>query len=64
MSEDNTAAVVPDGVAKGFLRDNFEVVCFAVMIIMFFKTFVGQQFTIPSASMRNSLMIGDHLLVN
>ena len=64
MSEASTAPVVPDGVAKGFLRDNFEVICFAVMIIMFFKTFVGQQFTIPSASMRNTLMIGDHLLVN
>jgi signal peptidase I len=35
-----------------------------VLLIMFFKTFVGQQFTIPSASMRNTLMIGDHLLVN
>jgi len=56
--------VLPPGVAKGFLRDNLEVVCFAILIIMFFKTFVGQQFTIPTASMRNSLMIGDHLLVD
>ena len=64
MSEESTAPVVPEGVAKGVLRDNLEVICFAVLIIMFFKTFVGQQFTIPSASMRNSLMIGDHLLVN
>jgi signal peptidase I len=56
--------VIPPGVAKGFLRDNLEVVCFAILMIMFFKTFVGQQFTIPSASMRNTLMIGDHLLVN
>jgi signal peptidase I len=64
MSEETAAPAVPEGVAKGFLRDNLEVVCFAVMVIMFYKTFVGQQFTIPSASMRNSLMIGDHLLVN
>jgi signal peptidase I len=49
---------------KGALRDNLEVVCFAVLLIMFFKTFVGQQFVIPSASMRNTLMIGDHLLSN
>ena len=61
---DESSEVLPAGVAKGFLRDNLEVVCFAILIIMFFKTFVGQQFTIPSASMRNSLMIGDHLLVN
>ena len=64
MSEENSEQVLPAGVAKGFLRDNLEVVCFAILIIMFFKTFVGQQFTIPSASMRNTLMIGDHLLVN
>jgi len=64
MTDDHNPALVPDGVAKGFLRDNLEVICFAVLIIVFYKTFVGQQFTIPSPSMRNSLMIGDHLLVN
>jgi len=63
MSEDTTENL-PAGVAKGAVRDNLEVVLFAVLLIMFFKTFVGQQFTIPSASMRNTLMIGDHLLVN
>jgi signal peptidase I len=64
MSESNSEVLVPEGVGKGAFRDNLEVICFAVLIIMFFKTFVGQQFTIPSASMRNTLMIGDHLLVN
>jgi signal peptidase I len=64
MSDESSEQVLPPGVAKGFFRDNLEVVCFAILIIMFFKTFVGQQFTIPSASMRNTLMIGDHLLVN
>lgn len=64
MSDVINKSSIPIGVTKGFLRDNLEVVCFAVIIIMFFKTFVGQQFTIPSASMRNTLMIGDHLLVN
>jgi len=59
-----TSKAIPLGVAKGFLRDNLEVVCFAILILLFFKTFVGQQFVIPSASMRNSLMIGDHLLTN
>jgi len=64
MSDETTEAVLPPGVAKGAIRDNLEVICFAVLLILFFKTFVGQQFTIPSASMRNTLMIGDHLLVN
>lgn len=64
MSEEKQENVLPAGVAKGAVRDNLEVVLFAVLLIVFFKTFVGQQFTIPSASMRNTLMIGDHLLVN
>ena len=32
---------LPPGAAKGFLRDNLEVVCFAVLLILFFKTFVA-----------------------
>lgn len=57
-------ANLPEGAAKGAIRDNLEVVCFAILLILFFKTFVGQQFVIPTASMRNTLMIGDHLLAN
>lgn len=64
MSKEKVEMVLPEGAAKGAIRDNVEVICFAILLIMFFKTFVGQQFTIPSASMRNTLMIGDHLLVN
>jgi signal peptidase I len=64
MAKNEPKPELPPGVAKGTFRDNAEVICFAVLLIMFFKTFVGQQFTIPSASMRNTLMIGDHLLVN
>ena len=55
---------LPPGAGKGTIRDNLEVICFAMVLILFFKTFVGQQFKIPSASMRNTLMIGDHLLAN
>lgn len=60
----------PDGNAiqnllpKGVIRDNLELACFALILILFFKTFVMQNFAIPSGSMRNTLMIGDHLLVN
>jgi len=64
MAKDKNEAVLPPGAAKGVIRDNLEVICFAIILIVFYKTFVGQQFTIPSASMRNTLMIGDHLLVN
>ena len=64
MADETTQATLPPGAAKGALRDNLEVVCFAMILILFFKTFVAQQFKIPSASMRNTLMIGDHLLAN
>jgi signal peptidase I len=64
MSDAHSPQAIPLGVRKGFLRDNLEVIGFAVLLIMFFKTFVGQQFTIPTGSMRNTLQIGDHLLVN
>ena len=55
---------LPPGADKGMVRDNLEVICFAMVLILFFKAFVGQQFKIPTASMRNTLMIGDHLLAN
>ncbi|MDR2696885.1 MAG: signal peptidase I, partial [Holophagales bacterium] len=64
MAKDKKEAVLPPGAGKGVIRDNLEVICFAIILIVFYKTFVGQQFTITSASMRNTLMIGDHLLVN
>jgi signal peptidase I len=55
---------LPEGVRKGMVRDNLEVVLFAMVVLFFFKTFVAQNFTIPTASMSNSLMIGDHLVAN
>ena len=69
MAESTTAPAdleiaLPPGAEKGMVRDNLEVICFAMVLILFFKAFVGQQFKIPSASMRNTLMIGDHLLAN
>lgn len=53
-----------DPSAKGALRDLLELVATATLLLVFLKTFVVQQFAIPSASMRETLMIGDHLLVN
>jgi signal peptidase I len=64
MAKDKRGVDVPPGAAKGGVRDNIEIICFTIILIVFYKTFVAQQFTIPSASMRNTLMIGDHLLVN
>jgi len=62
--KDKTEAELPLGAQKGSIRENAEILCFTIMVIFFFKTFVAQNFTIPSASMRNTMMIGDHLIVN
>jgi signal peptidase I len=35
-----------------------------LVIVLFIMTFVGQTFAIPSSSMENTLLIGDHLFVN
>jgi len=49
---------------KGFFRDWFEVVMYGLALLMFLKGFVFQNFQIPTKSMENSLLIGDHLMAN
>jgi signal peptidase I len=46
------------------LRENIEAIIIAVIIAMFIRTFIVQAFKIPSGSMKNTLLIGDHILVN
>jgi signal peptidase I len=45
-------------------REYFESICVAVILAFFVRTFVVQAFKIPTGSMENNLLIGDHLLVN
>jgi signal peptidase I len=56
----------PDAPAyrKSTLREYFESICVAVILALFVRTFVVQAFKIPTGSMENNLLIGDHLLVN
>ena len=49
---------------KGHLRENIEAILVAILIALFIRTFVVQAFKIPSGSMKQTLQIGDHILVN
>jgi signal peptidase I len=49
---------------KSTVREYFESRCVAVILALFVRTFVVQAFKIPTGSMENNLLIGDHLLVN
>jgi signal peptidase I len=49
---------------KGKLRENIEAILVAVVLALFIRTFIIQAFKIPSGSMQETLLIGDHILVN
>ncbi len=49
---------------KSLIREVIEVIVYAVAILFFVNGFVWQNFQIPTESMENTLLIGDHLTVN
>ena len=49
---------------KSIVREYFESIVIAVILALFVRTWVVQAFKIPTGSMENNLLIGDHLLVN
>ena len=54
----------PASFKKSTPREYFESLCVAVVLALFVRTFVVQAFKIPTGSMENNLLVGDHLLVN
>ena len=54
----------PKSFRKSTAREYFESICVAVILALFVRTFIVQAFKIPTGSMENNLLIGDHLLVN
>ena len=49
---------------KSAVREYFESIVIAVILALFIRTWVVQAFKIPTGSMEQNLLIGDHLLVN
>lgn len=54
----------PASFTKSTLREYFESIVVAVVLALFIRTWSVQAFKIPTGSMENNLLIGDHLLVN
>ena len=57
-------APAPVPYRKSTAREYFESIAIAVILALFIRTFVVQAFKIPTGSMENNLLIGDHLVVN
>ncbi len=49
---------------KGQFRDTTQAVVIAIILALIIRTFVVQAFKIPSGSMEDTLLIGDHILVS
>jgi len=49
---------------KSKIREYAEAIVIAILIAFFIRSFVVQAFKIPSGSMKPTLLIGDHILVN
>jgi signal peptidase I len=55
---------MPTPPKKSVAREYLESIVIAVILAFFIRTFVVQAFKIPTGSMEENLLIGDHLLVN
>lgn len=49
---------------KSLVREYIEAFAIAILLALFIRTFIVQAFKIPSGSMKPTLLVGDHLLVN
>ncbi len=64
MNSDNRTENDEQTPKKSALRENIEAILLAIVLALFIRTFIVQAFKIPSGSMKETLLIGDHILVN
>ena len=50
--------------SRPILRDYAETLLVAILVVLFMTAFIVQNSVIPTASMEDTLLIGDYLLVN
>src|SRR6266513_6405411 len=54
----------PTGPPKTVIREYFESAVVTVIMALFGMTFIVQAVKVPTGSMQNTIVVGDHLLVN
>ena len=64
-NEKETAAKEKENERKsGSFRENFELITETLIYVFFVMTFLLQSFVIPTGSMQDNILVGDHILVN
>lgn len=58
------APAPPPEPTRSALRENFESILVAALFAIFVRGFIAQPYKIPSGSMEENLLVGDHLVVN
>ncbi len=63
-NKESSSTQQPNNSKKGFFRDTFESAIVTVIMALFGMTFIVQAVKVPTGSMLNTILVGDHLLVN
>src|ERR1700693_4552387 len=61
---DSKVETEPEGPPRSVIREYFESAVVTVIMALFGMTFVVQAVKVPTGSMQNTNVVGDHLMVN